>query len=335
MNMWRPPARRDLSEDARANIARIAVMWTEARTRFGAGGPFLFGRFCAADAMYAPIVSRFETYAIDVSAPVAAYMQAVIALPAWAEWRRAALRETWVIRKFEYDWPDVKRLCGGLPHEARHRQQELFVVVDAAMDRHEPPASRSEEVSCRSARRSAMTIQAAAFRLHAGRDGAGALIDGVPISGRRSRSSNISPRRFPTGGSGRPTPRRGRRRACCRRDACGFAALRRECPINIRRPGASRESPPPRSRTSRASRRCGVKPARHGGPFLFGRFCAADAMYAPVVTRLATYGIKVSRETLGYMETMMALPAFAEHAPRAAPNPGSSPKDEIDWPTVL
>ena len=111
MNMWRPPAKRDLSEDAKANIARIEAMWTEARTRFGAGGPFLFGRFCAADAMYAPIVSRFETYAIDVSAPVAAYMQAVIALPAWQEWRRAALRETWVIRKFEYDWPDVKRLA--------------------------------------------------------------------------------------------------------------------------------------------------------------------------------------------------------------------------------
>ena len=37
----------------------------------------------------------------------------MIALPAWAEWRRAALRETWVIPKFEYDWPDVKRLAGG------------------------------------------------------------------------------------------------------------------------------------------------------------------------------------------------------------------------------
>ena len=111
MNMWRPPAKRDLSDDAKANVARIQALWTDARTRFGAGGPFLFGRFCAADAMYAPIVSRFETYAIDVSAPVAAYMQAMIALPAWQEWRRAALRETWVIPKFEYDWPEVKRIA--------------------------------------------------------------------------------------------------------------------------------------------------------------------------------------------------------------------------------
>jgi len=111
MNMWRPPARRDLSDDAQANIARIQALWTDARARFGAGGPFLFGRFCAADAMYAPVVSRFETYAIGVTAPVAAYMQAMIALPAWAEWRRAALQETWVIPKFEYDWPEVKRLA--------------------------------------------------------------------------------------------------------------------------------------------------------------------------------------------------------------------------------
>jgi glutathione S-transferase len=110
MNMWRPPAKRALSDDAKANVARIDAMWSEARQRFGAGGPFLFGRFCAADAMYAPIVSRFQTYQVDVSAPAAAYMQAVIALPAWQEWRRAALRETWVIEKFEYDWPVVKRL---------------------------------------------------------------------------------------------------------------------------------------------------------------------------------------------------------------------------------
>ena len=68
MAMWRPPARKDLSDDAKANIARIQALWTDARTRFGVGGPFLFDRFSAADAMYAPVVSRFETYAIDVTA---------------------------------------------------------------------------------------------------------------------------------------------------------------------------------------------------------------------------------------------------------------------------
>jgi len=60
--------------------------------------------------MFAPVVSRFETYAIDVSAPVRAYMQAMIALPAWQEWRRAALNETWVIPKFEESYPNVQRL---------------------------------------------------------------------------------------------------------------------------------------------------------------------------------------------------------------------------------
>ena len=110
MNMWRPPARKALSDEAKANIARIQALWTDARDRFGAGGPFLFGRFTAADAMYAPVVSRFETYAIDVTAPVAAYMDAMIALPAWQEWRRAGLNEPWVIAKFEDHYPDVKRL---------------------------------------------------------------------------------------------------------------------------------------------------------------------------------------------------------------------------------
>ena len=110
MNMWRPPAKRALSADAQANIARVQQIWTGARDRYGAGGPFLFGTLTAADAMYAPVISRFETYAIDVTPAVKAYMQAMIALPAWQEWRSAALREPWVIPTFEYDWPEVKRI---------------------------------------------------------------------------------------------------------------------------------------------------------------------------------------------------------------------------------
>src|SRR5947209_8409730 len=110
MNFWRPPAKRALSADAQANIARVQEIWINARTTYGAAGPFLFGKFTAADAMYAPVVQRFITYDIDVSAPVKAYMQAMTALPAWREWRRAARNETWVIPKFEYDWPEVPRL---------------------------------------------------------------------------------------------------------------------------------------------------------------------------------------------------------------------------------
>ena len=110
MSFWRPPAKRALSAEAQANVARVQAIWTDARAKYGAGGPFLFGKFTAADAMYAPVVQRFVAYDIDVYAPVKAYMQAMIALPAWSEWRRAALRETWVIPKFERDWPEVKRL---------------------------------------------------------------------------------------------------------------------------------------------------------------------------------------------------------------------------------
>ncbi len=77
--------------------------------RFGAGGPFLFGAFGAADAMYAPVVWRFHTYAVEVSAAARAYMDAVMALPAWHEWRDAARREPWVLPHDEVDWPDVLR----------------------------------------------------------------------------------------------------------------------------------------------------------------------------------------------------------------------------------
>jgi glutathione S-transferase len=109
MNMWRPPAKKDLSDDALANIARIQAIWADARSRFGAGGAFLFGKFTAADAMYAPVVSRFESYAVDVSPVARAYMDAMIALPAWQAWRRAALNETWVVPRFE-DFPNEQRL---------------------------------------------------------------------------------------------------------------------------------------------------------------------------------------------------------------------------------
>ena len=109
MNIWRPVEARSLDEGAVANVARIDAMWRECRARFGAGGPFLFGRFGAADAMYAPVVWRFHTYAVEVSATARGYMSAMMALPAWIEWREAALREPWVLAEDEVDWPQVKR----------------------------------------------------------------------------------------------------------------------------------------------------------------------------------------------------------------------------------
>jgi glutathione S-transferase len=109
MNMWRPVIRRDLPPEVVANVARIDALWTDCRSRFGRGGPFLFGAFGAADAMYAPVVSRFHTYGIEVGPASRAYMQAVMALPAWEEWRRAAVAEPWVLPNNEADWPTVLR----------------------------------------------------------------------------------------------------------------------------------------------------------------------------------------------------------------------------------
>jgi glutathione S-transferase len=110
MNMWRPVQRREPTPEAADNIGRIDAMWTDCRSRFGAAGSFLFGAFGAADAMYAPVVSRFHTYAVDVGPVARAYMAAVMALPAWAEWRAAALREPWVLPSDEVDWPTVLRV---------------------------------------------------------------------------------------------------------------------------------------------------------------------------------------------------------------------------------
>lgn len=109
MNFSRPVRERALDDEAAANVQRIDTMWSACRARFGQGGPFLFGSFGAADAMYAPVVSRFHTYAVAVSAASRAYMEAVMALPAWSEWRAAARREPWVLAHDEVDWPSVLR----------------------------------------------------------------------------------------------------------------------------------------------------------------------------------------------------------------------------------
>ncbi len=112
MNMWRPVIKRELTPEASANVQRIELMWSECRMRYGSksGGPFLFGGFGAADAMYAPVVARLHTYGVDVAATTKAYMDAVMALPAWREWHAAALKETWVLAEDEVDWPTVLRV---------------------------------------------------------------------------------------------------------------------------------------------------------------------------------------------------------------------------------
>ncbi len=110
MNMSRPVMPRQLTPEVETNVRRIEAMWTDCRTRYGGDGAFLFGSFGAADAMYAPVVARFHTYAVKVGGPARAYMDAIMALPAWAEWRGAALAEPWVLPEDEVDWPKVIRV---------------------------------------------------------------------------------------------------------------------------------------------------------------------------------------------------------------------------------
>jgi glutathione S-transferase len=109
MNIRRPVKERTLDDEAASDVSRIGAIWNECRAKFAGGGPFLYGAFCAADAMYAPVVWRFHTYAVKVSAPARAYMDAVMALPASQQWREAARREPCVLPHDEVDWPNVLR----------------------------------------------------------------------------------------------------------------------------------------------------------------------------------------------------------------------------------
>lgn len=99
MNMRREPARVPVSAALAKDVARIETLWADCLTR--SGGPFLFGDFTLADAMYAPVVNRLAVYAFDVSATTRAYMDAIKALPAWQEWEAAGRAEPWVVEEDE------------------------------------------------------------------------------------------------------------------------------------------------------------------------------------------------------------------------------------------
>lgn len=83
-----------IPNEAAEDIARVTAIWREARKKYGKGGPFLLGRFSVADAMYAPVVTRFATYGVKVDPVSQKYMDAILALPATREWIAAAKSET-------------------------------------------------------------------------------------------------------------------------------------------------------------------------------------------------------------------------------------------------
>ena len=116
MNLGRRYAERDRGEDVAKNVQRICFLWKEARERFGKkatgaqAGPFLYGAFSAADAMYTPVVTRLDTYSITVEPEIREYMDAVLKHPAYVAWLDAALKEPWIDVKDESGEPAIANL---------------------------------------------------------------------------------------------------------------------------------------------------------------------------------------------------------------------------------
>lgn len=109
MNLRKRYAHAERGELVTKDVSRITWLWKQARTRFGeaAGGPFLFGGFTAADAMYAPVVTRLQTYSIPVDAATRAYMDAILDLPAFVAWQAAGMAEPWIVTHDEVDEPAI------------------------------------------------------------------------------------------------------------------------------------------------------------------------------------------------------------------------------------
>jgi glutathione S-transferase len=84
-----------VSEEVHEEVERIETIWSNCLDTIG--GPFLFGDFSNADAMFAPVVNRLETYGLSDHPAVLAYTQTMKALPAWQEWQAAAIAEPWVV----------------------------------------------------------------------------------------------------------------------------------------------------------------------------------------------------------------------------------------------
>ena len=95
---YKPP---EMTDQLKANVDRLAAIWSEARQKFGKNGPYLYGGFSAADAMYAPVVTRLDSYSIAVDPETRRYMDTILRHPDVAAWRNAALKEPWTIADYD------------------------------------------------------------------------------------------------------------------------------------------------------------------------------------------------------------------------------------------
>lgn len=99
MNMRREPAALEISDAAKKDVARIEEIWRHCLETYG--GPFLFGKFTAADAMFAPVVNRFEIYKLTEDPVALSYMDHMKAQSAWQEWEAAGRSEEWIVHEDE------------------------------------------------------------------------------------------------------------------------------------------------------------------------------------------------------------------------------------------
>ena len=94
---------RGVTPEVQADINRVLAIWRDCRGRFGASaGDFLFGHFTIADAMYAPVVTRFRTYRVEIESQAAAYCDTIMALPAMEAWIAAARNEPMIVDRYEF-----------------------------------------------------------------------------------------------------------------------------------------------------------------------------------------------------------------------------------------
>jgi glutathione S-transferase len=101
MNARATGRRTSINPERTADITRIEDLWAECRHRFGAGGPWLFGTYSVADAMYAPVVLRFRTYGAALRADSRAYVATVLEDTHMRDWLEAASAESWTIEASE------------------------------------------------------------------------------------------------------------------------------------------------------------------------------------------------------------------------------------------
>jgi glutathione S-transferase len=83
-----------MSPEVAREIERLTGLWVGTRQEFGAGGPFLFGAYCAADAYFTAVATRFITYGVRLDGAASSYQDALLGTASFAAWRNAALEET-------------------------------------------------------------------------------------------------------------------------------------------------------------------------------------------------------------------------------------------------